>query len=148
MSVFPLHHPSSQEPSRARSAAGYVVLAACSVSLLSACTDRGTLLAPDDPGTPAVASQLSMDRSSAGGDADDVIDALDRISPAFGESGAANQVRGALKQLAQDALQNDVAAIQRSAAALAQALDRLEWLGDPGLGAEIDAVRLVADARK
>jgi hypothetical protein len=88
-----------------------------------------------------------MDRSLAG-DADDVIDALDRISPAFGETPAANQVRGALKQLAQDALQNDAAAIRRSAGLLGEALDRLESLGDPSLGAEIDAVRLVADARK
>ena len=148
MRVFPLHHRRSQEPSRVRSAAGYAVLAAFSVALLGACTDGGTPLSPGDPGAKTVASQPSMDRSSTGGDADDVIDALDRISPAFGESPAANQVRGALKQLAQDALQNDVAATQRDAIALAQALDRLDSLGDPGLGAEIDAVRLVADARK
>jgi len=147
VSVLPLHHRRSHEPSRGRSANGYVVLAVFSVSLLGACTDVGTPLSPDHSGANSAAAHRSMDRSLAG-DADDVIDALDRISPAFGETPAANQVRGALKQLAQDALQNDAAAIRRSAGLLGEALDRLESLGDPSLGAEIDAVRLVADARK
>ena len=148
MIVFAKHHPGSQEPIRARSAAGYLAPVALVASLSGACTDARMPLTPDDAGARVVASQSSMDRSSVGEDADDVIDALDRISPAFGASPSANQVRGVLNQLLQDALQNDVPATRRDADVLSQALDRLASLGDPGLGAEIDAVRFVADARK
>jgi len=88
-----------------------------------------------------------MDRGSNGG-ADDVVDALERIAPAFGESSAAGQVRAALTLLLQDALRNEVAASRNDAQALTLALDHLEAVGGPSLGAEIDAIRLVADARK
>lgn len=115
---------------------------------LVSCTDGATPVAPNASGAPVVASRPSMDRTSASANADDVIDALDRISPAFGESSAANQVRGALKDLIEAVLKNDTRGTQRDAADLSQALDHLASLGDQGIGAEIDAVRLVADARK
>jgi hypothetical protein len=116
------------------------------VALAAACTDESTPLSPD--ASPIVASRASTDRTTTGGEADDVLDALDRISPAFGDGPVANQVRGALKDLLEDVSRNDLRGTQRDAAALSQALDRLASLGDPGIGAEIDAVRFVADARK
>ena len=147
MIVFAKQHRGSDQPCRRRSAAGRFIAMALLISLSGACGDPRTPVAPDDSGAPVVSPRASMDRTSAGADVDDITDAIDRISPVLGDGPAANQVRGALKDLLDDALKNNVQATQRDAAALSQALDRLASLGDAGLAAEIDAIRLVADAR-
>ena len=127
--------------------AGHRALTVLAAVALMACADRPTPVAPDAMDARAV-SLAAMDRSKTTGDADDVVDALDRIAPAFGETGPANQLRAALRQLADAARAGDDAEMRRDAALTSLALDRLEAIGDRGLGAEIDAVRLVADARK
>jgi hypothetical protein len=142
--VFLEQHRRPRKTIRARFA---VTLAAFLVSLSGACADEPALVSPRDP-LAIVSSRASTDRTSSSGDADDVLDAIDRIAPVLGESSAANAVRGALKDLLEDIPRNNVNGTQRDAAALSQALDRLASLGDPGLGAEIDAIRFVADARK
>jgi hypothetical protein len=115
----------------------------------SACRDEGSLTSPTSAtvGVHGIANGVTADRKTTG-EPDDVLDALDRIAPAFGETNQANQVRAALRQLVDAIRDGDDAATTRGAERLSESLDRLATLGDRGLGAEIDAVRLVADARK
>ena len=112
---------------------------------LVGCSESPTGLESDAarglPAHPAMAQSATSDA------ADDVVDALDRIAPAFGETAHANQLRAALRQLADAIRSGDDDATERSAGKVSQALDRLEVARDPGFGAEIEAIRFVADAR-
>ena len=115
----------------------------------TACWYEGSLTSPTSAtvGVHGIANGVTADRKTTG-EPDDVLDALDRIAPAFGETNQANQVRAALRQLVDAIRDGDDAATTRGAERLSESLERLDALGDRGLGAEIDAVRLVADARK
>ncbi len=123
------------------------LLPAVAVATLTACGDHAGPVAPHDQHATSAGEQ-KPNTVVADTEALDVIDALERLAPTFGSTGAAARLRGALARLAAAARSGDAAASRTEAVTASLALGELELVGGPELGAEIDAVRLVIDARK
>jgi len=70
-----------------------------------------------------------------------VADAVERIAPALGNSPAAADARGTLRMLQARLAAADGAGVGGALPAVETALDRLER-AEPGLAAEVDAIRL------
>jgi hypothetical protein len=107
----------------------------------TACSDQPDPLSPTHTGPAPSVAVVHASAAVTVAAVAELEDALGRLVPALGSTASARQVDALLRQIIVQRGANDAAGAERSTRAIEALLDQIER-AQPGLAAEIDAIRL------